>query len=302
MPPIGDDFAPPLTRRGFAFVRHVTSRCVLLAVCLTRWRPVVLDPLRQPRALGQLLLVAARTYWRHGGTLVLIVVASAALIGAVDGLEWLVLGAFGASGANVSFTDTGAAIAFSTTAGLGRPIAGPVGSALVIAVLRNVERGQPAGFRSASSAVLRRIWRILAVQWLVTLLLILIAVTIIGIPFAIRKFVDWRFAQQEILFEDRTIREAMRASTRLVRGRWWRTAWIVIVFSILGQIPGPILGFALLFTTVPTTTTNILGSVVFALLTPYVGIGRTLLYLDLEARKVTEAVPTRPTVAPAPAT
>ena len=274
---------------------------VLLPVSLTRWRPVQLDPLRQPRALGQLLLVAARMYWRHRGTFVLIVVASALLIGAVDGLEWLVLRAFGASGANVSFTDTGGSVAFSTAAGIGRPIAGPVGSALVIAALRNVERAQPAGFRSDSSAVLRRIWRLVAVQWLITLLLILIALTIIGIPFAIRKFVDWRFAQQEILFEDRSIREAMRASTRLVRGQWWRAAGIVLLFSILGQIPGPILGFVLLFTTVPTTTVNILGSVVFALLTLYVGIGRTLLYLDLGARRVTEAVPATPTIAPAPA-
>ncbi|MBV9007023.1 MAG: hypothetical protein JO181_20310, partial [Solirubrobacterales bacterium] len=110
------------------------------------------------------------------------------------------------------------------------------------------------------------------------------------------------FAQQEILFEDRSIREAMRGSTRLVRGRWWRAAGVVLVFSILGQIPGPILGFALLFTTVPTTTVNILGSVVFALLTPYVGIGRTLLYFDLAARKVTEAIPATATIAPAPAT
>jgi hypothetical protein len=113
--------------------------------------------------------------------------------------------------------------------------------------------------------------------------------------------VDWRFAQQEILFEDRSIREAMRASTRLVRGRWWRAAGIVTVFSILGQIPGPILGFALLFTTVPTTTVNILGSIVFALLTPYVEIGRTLLYFDLAARRAMEAVPATPTIAPAPA-
>ena len=275
---------------------------VLLPVSLTRWRPVELTPLRQPRALGQLLLVAARTYWRDAATFVLIAIAAALLIVAVEGLEWLVLRAFGARGAKVSFTDTGLAIAFSTTAGVGRPLAGPVGSALVIAVLRNDERDEPAGFRSACAAVIPRIWRLVAVEWLITLLLILIAVTIIGIPFAIRKVVDWRFAQEEILFEDRSIREAMRGSTRVVRGQWWRAAGILTAFSILGQIPGPILGFALLFTTVPTTTVNVLGAVLFAVLVPYVGIGRTLLYLDLAARKVTEAVPATPTIVPAPAT
>jgi hypothetical protein len=289
------------TLPGALGIGVVVVLLILVPVSLTRWRPVELEPLRQPRALGQLLLVAARTYWRHGATFVLIVIVSSALIAAVDGLEWLVLHAAGVRDANVSFIDTGAAIAFSTAAGIGRPIAGPVGSGLVIAVVRDVEREQPARFQRAWTAVVQRIWRLVAVQLLVTLLLILMTLTIIGIPFAIRKFVDWRFAQQEILFQDRSIREALRASTRLVRGKWWRAAGIITAFSILGQIPGPILGFALLFTTVPTTTVNILGAIVFALLTPYVGIGRTLLYFDLTARKVTEAVPATPTVAPAPA-
>jgi hypothetical protein len=59
-------------------------------------------------------------------------------------------------------------------------------------------------------------------------------------------------------------------------------------FWLLSQIPGPALGFALLFTTIPITTVNLIGSVVFALTIPYVGIGRTLLYLDLGARKETQ--------------
>ena len=69
-------------------------------------------------------------------------------------------------------------------------------------------------------------------------------------------------------------------------------------FWLLGQIPGPALGFALLFTTIPITTVNLIGSVVFALTIPYVGIGRTLLYLDLGGRKETRAV-TGPSVLPA---
>ena len=36
------------------------------------------------------------------------------------------------------------------------------------------------------------------------------ALTVIGIPIAIRKYVDWTFVQQEIIFNDRSIREAMR--------------------------------------------------------------------------------------------
>ena len=35
------------------------------------------------------------------------------------------------------------------------------------------------------------------------------AAAVIGIPYAIKKFVDWQFAQQEMLFEDPSMREAL---------------------------------------------------------------------------------------------
>ena len=44
------------------------------------------------------------------------------------------------------------------------------------------------------------------------------------------------------------------------------------------------LGFALIFTYLPLLLINAIGSVVFALLIPYVAIGQTLLYFDLEAQ------------------
>jgi hypothetical protein len=44
------------------------------------------------------------------------------------------------------------------------------------------------------------------------------------------------------------------------------------------------LGFALIFANLSLTWINIIGSLVFALLAPYVAIGRTLLYFDLQER------------------
>jgi hypothetical protein len=55
-----------------------------------------------------------------------------------------------------------------------------------------------------------------------------------------------------------------------------------------------VLGFALIFANLSLTWINIIGSLVFALLAPYVAIGRTLLYFDLQAREEQEAAaPTR---------
>jgi hypothetical protein len=276
--------------------------CLLLIVVparLTTWRPVDLRPLRQARALGQLLLAAGRLYRRHWQALVLIGLAALLVIGAVDGLLSLVLPAVGANGSGQGSSGSGITITF--TGGIGRPVASPLASAAVIAVVRNLERDQPAGFGAAWRAVLGRFWRLLVAPFIATVLVVLLALTIIGIPFAIRKLVHWQFVQQEILFEDRSIREAFRGSTRVVRGHWWHTAAVSATFWILSQIPGPLLGFALLFTTVPITQVNLLGSLVFALIVPYVAAGRTLLYLDLAARKATESARVVPTPAPAPA-
>jgi hypothetical protein len=70
----------------------------------------------------------------------------------------------------------------------------------------------------------------------------------------------------------------------VVRGRWWRTLRVAGFFWLISLIAGPVLGFVLIFANVSLTWVNVVGSLVFALLVPYVAIGRTLLYLDLSAR------------------
>jgi hypothetical protein len=219
----------------------------------------------------------------------LIALTSLLLIGTVDGLERLVLSALGGNGSQIELTGSGATIQIS--AGIGRILATPIASAAVIAFVRNLERGGPAGFGTAWSSLVGRLWRVIAVELLATVLVLALAVTIIGIPFALRKFVDWQFAQQEVLYENRSIRDALRGSTRLVRGHWWHTAAVAGTFWVISEVPGPFLLFALLFTTVPLGTVNLLGSLIAALLLPYVQGGRTLLYLDLAARSANRNVP-----------
>ncbi len=109
------------------------------------------------------------------------------------------------------------------------------------------------------------------------------AITVIGLPFAAWKYVGWLFLQQQILFEDKTVREAFRGSSELVRGRWWYTLRVAAVFWLIGLVTGPVLGFALIFADISLLLINVIGALVFALLVPYVAIGRTLLYFDLEA-------------------
>lgn len=252
---------------------------------LTTWRPTRVDPMRQPRALGQLLLSTARLYWHRVATLLLIALASLVILGAVNATEFLVRRALGVRGSG--FDLAGGGVEISTSASIGRALATPVASAAVIAFVRDLERGHEAGFATSWKAVWRRLWRLIAVELVATSAVILLSITIIGIPYAIKKFVDWQFAQQEVLFEDRSIREALRGSTGNVRKHWWHTAVVATTFWVLSQIPGPAFGLAFLFTTLPVATVNLVGSAIFVLVIPYVGVGRTLLYLDLAGRQQT---------------
>jgi hypothetical protein len=131
---------------------------------------------------------------------------------------------------------------------------------------------------------LSRFWRLVGALLLFNVALIVLLITVIGAPIAVWKYVDWQFVQQEILFEDRPIREAFRGSTRTVRDHWWRVALIAGFFELISVAIGPFLGFFLIFANFSLIWVNVIGSAVFALLIPYVAIGRTLLYLDLQVR------------------
>jgi hypothetical protein len=265
------------SRFGTIIIALVLIMLVAVPAALTRWRPVELSPLRQQRVFGQLVRAARQLYGRHWRPLVLIGLTSIPIVAAIDGLEWLVFEVAGGDGFGNAASN---AIGY-----VGRPIGFAVVAAAVITFVRELERGEAAGFVASYRGMLERFWRVVLGQIAASLLVLLLALTIIGIPIAIWKYVSWQFVQQEILFGDKPIPEAFRGSSRLVRGRWWRTVRVAGFLWLISVVTGPVLGFALIFTPLPLIWINVVGTVVFALLVPYVAIGRTLLYFDLAARQ-----------------
>jgi hypothetical protein len=138
-----------------------------------------------------------------------------------------------------------------------------------------------------------RFWRIVAALLLATLGLSLMFISVIGIPFAIWKLVGWSFVGQEVLFTDKPLREAFRGSSELVRGRWWHAVRVVVFLVALLFVAGPVLTLGLIFTPLPFLAINLLGALIFSLLLPYVALGQTLLYFDLQERAKTEPAKTR---------
>lgn len=262
------------------------SLALVLLVLLTRWGPVDLVHLRARRAFGQLLRTARRLYRRHWPTLVPIGLIAFPIVGGVTLLGQLladdrsVADAAGRAGINLALADF-----FES---FGRPIASALVAAIVIVFVRELARGRRPGFLDSVRGTLARFWRVVAAQLLATLGTTLLLLSVIGAPLAVWKYVSWLFVQQEVLFTDKSIREAFRGSSELVRGRWWHTVRVAGVLWLLSVVAGPMLGFALIFTSFPLFWINVLGSVVFALFIPFVAIGQTLLYFDLQVREEEE--------------
>ncbi|MET1009756.1 MAG: hypothetical protein ABWY96_06895, partial [Gaiellaceae bacterium] len=154
--------------------------------------------------------------------------------------------------------------------------------ASVALVLREIDRGGDVHLR----VVLRReLWRLVGLGLAALLVVFLLAATVIGLPYAIKKAVDWALIQQVAAFEGRRGREAFSASSRLVRGHWWRVAWIAFVLLLMLAVTGPFVGVLVIFVTdAPLATINLFAALLFALVLPLVSAALTLLYFDLAAR------------------
>jgi hypothetical protein len=263
---------------------------IVLFVGLTRWGPVDLERLRARRSFGQLVRSARQLYGRHWLPLAAIGLTAFPIVGGANYLAGLLATnrgvdeAAGRGGFNLALGDLVETFA--------RPVAMAIVAAAVVAFVRLLVEAQPAGFRSAWRAMGERFWRVVGAQLLVILCLFLLAVSVIGLPIAIYKYVAWIFVKEEVLFGDKGIRASMRGSSDLVRGRWWHTVRVVAFLFLLSAVTGPMLTFALIFTALPLVWINLIGSLIFALLIPYVALGETLLYFDLQARA--EAEPAKP--------
>jgi hypothetical protein len=265
---------------------------VVVAATMTRWRPIDLANLRRPRAFGQLVTAPAGLYARHWRTVVPIGLASLAIIAVVAGVDRAFVSITGIGDGGTPTASGGAQLDLADpVAAIGRPIGFAIIAGVLITFVRELADGRPAGAGAAFRGTLDRFWRLAFCQLLATVAVVLIALTIIGIPYAVKKYVDWQFVQQEIVFKNASIRDAFRGSTRLVRRRWWRTVRVAGFFWLLSVVTGPMLGFALIFANLSLPVINLFGSLIFALLTPYVVIGRTLLYFDLGARREGALVP-----------
>ncbi len=175
--------------------------------------------------------------------------------------------------------------------------------------------GRQIAIGTAFRQITRRFWSYLGSTLLYVLIVGLLMVTCIGIPFAIYFGTRWGFYAQAVLIEETSATNALRRSSELVKGTWWRVFGILFAIFLLAFMIQTILQFSLLFgfgvtqaisgeggvlkmlerLFIPELTTwdglvtyiiqSFINSVVTSVMLPVGIIGSTLLYFDQRIRK-----------------
>jgi hypothetical protein len=121
-------------------------------------------------------------------------------------------------------------------------------------------------------------------------MVVLLTITIVGIPVAIRHFIRWSLFAEACMLDQLAATGALHRSSQLVEGHWWRTFGFTLFIDVLAVLSGPLLGVGLLLLTDHSLNfINLAASLVYTFTVPYAAIQLTLYYFDLEARGAADA-------------
>jgi hypothetical protein len=226
-------------------------------------------PLRQRRELNEIIQTALNLYGQNFSLFFRI----AAVV--------IPLGI--ASGIFQTIANQTAAVTIVGVIAVGQLAVNLLSSAAIIAALDDIGAGRVPDFSRAYDVAFSRFWSLVGGVLRVLFHVLLFMITIVGIPWAIQRFVRWLFVEQVIILEGATAKEALSRSADVVIGSWWRTFGIWLLVSILaGLLVGIVAAVVAL---APVAIASTVNAVMDALALPFVVIATTLLYFDLQARK-----------------
>jgi hypothetical protein len=153
----------------------------------------------------------------------------------------------------------------------------------VSAALRELDAGRPVTARRAYTLAGRNGRALAGATAVQFVLMVVLVVTVVGIPFAVYYFIRTSLFAQTCVLEDQSAIDSLRGSARLTRGHWWRTFGFTTLINVIAILSGPLLGvLILLLTSQSLTFIDITGSIVYTLVVPYAAIALTLYYFDLQ--------------------
>lgn len=230
----------------------------------TIWTHVPAVPLRQRRRTGQMIRGAVTSYWTsRGGVLAVAVLYVPAAI---------VVGIVGRYG---SF------IAGQSVAGVLTPVM-YVTAAATIAAFWHLESSGDRNKVGVRDLLTMRL--IPVVKTLAEALVIVggLGLTVVGLPWAIRQLIRYQFIIPITVTEGLSGRAALRRSTELVSGRWWRTAITVVLFGALALAVNSTIQLTLLFvlSSLPLWFFLVIAFLAAGLVAPLLATPALLLYGD----------------------
>jgi hypothetical protein len=261
--------------------------CALWLGRRTVWSPLVVLPVDTPRSSGQILRSAAALYRRLlplmlGIGLLLIPVGAVAAVIQQVVFEWTPLGTLVATAASDRLFGVIVALLLGSLAAV---FAIAVVQGTVAAALAAVERGERPGALAAYRAVLPQVPAILRGTVRTVALVSLLALTVVGVPLALRVGVRRALVPQAVVHEGLRTSDAVRRARTLVTGNAVRVGILAAVANIVVSVGAPLLAtLVLLVLSPPLGVVNLLAGLLGVVFVPYAGIVLTLLFHDLRRR------------------
>jgi hypothetical protein len=273
----------------FAFLAlfGVLGLAALGAVGRTTWGPPDPHPLRKPRHGGQIFRAARRIYGNNLATFMAMGAIFVPVAGVTAGIQWALFHLTGIGSLVALDGHAGAVTAFLAllTGAIGAAMASVITTAAVAFALREIDAGRPVRGADAFRAAFERLGALVRATARQYGAAVLLTITVVGVPFAIGRWVRWSLFAEACAIEDLTARKSLRRSAELVGGRWWRTFGFTGLVVILTALSGPLLGVGLLLLTERSLNfINVAGALVYTVTVPYAAIALTLYYFDLAAR------------------
>ena len=264
---------------------------ILFAAWRATWRPVAPLRVARRRSWGQILSAAGRMYVSRAPLFLgigLLLIPTAMVTAA---LQTLVFGGFGLLGIDAGGESAGALVL--VLVGIGT-ILTLLGLALVQAAttcaLAEIDAGRSIGPIRAYRIALTRARPLLRALALAVAAWAVLTTTVVLFPVAIWLVVRWALFSQIVELEKRPAVNALRRSSELVRGRWFRVASLVGAGATLAILAGPFLGALLiLLTSAPPAWLNLVSGIVHALALPFVALTTCYVYFDARTRRELEA-------------
>lgn len=250
---------------------------------------------RAPRRFGGLLFASIRLYHRYWPAFLLVSVVFVPIGLLLADLQSLVF-RIPFIGALLDVADSRRvslllAVLYGTSASL--PVTLFV-TAGIIAVIGQAERRRRLSAANAYRTLVRSALPLLGAQLRAIAIVAMLALSIVGLPWAINRLVRWFFIEQAVLLDGARAEAAAGRSSSAVSGRWWRTLFITSASAAFASfVPPLVASLVFVATSLPIDFVNFLGSIVYVIVLPLVGIALTLYYRERIPPATADAPPGR---------